>query len=438
MKQTGRETSMKNKPLKIGITAFTIFPGGGLLHFLNQAIHAMALARPDWRFTVIGSIALEKQIRATDANVVIRFWDGDWLSRSAFRCANLALAPLGRAGDAGFLLQSRCERYRLPWGNPQLLKELLAGQDILWTPYYNIALGRLALSELFDASKTPALLTIHDVHPALYPEDYPPELIYRFYRQFGQFATNCARVITHSQFQRNAIQQTLAVEAGKIFVTPQPPLNKPDELLKIITKPEATQILAGFGIQGRYVFYPASTLHGHKNHARLLLAWSELKQHLGSECPLLVFTYQGNRAQAERTRALIDTLQLQSLVRFTGQVDNRTLATLFQNCDLVVIPTLFEGAGSGILTDALTAGKPIACARIPPILEQLETFPGVRVSFFDPLSVPDIAAVIEQSWRNLAEMRPVTEANQQIALQRFSGAWAEWANFHTSLMEATV
>ena len=429
---------MKQAPLTIGIPAYTTFRGGGLMHFLFQAIPALSHARPHWTFEIIGSIALSELQRLVSNNVHLRFWDDDSQTQAIYRLGSQALKWLGKGSDAGFLLQKRSEMVGFPWGQPANRVALLQQADVIWVPHYNLSLGRISLFNDLKHIKAPVLLTIHDIHPAFYPEDHPAGDLARFYQEFIPLAQTAQRIFTHSQTQKSAIACHLQLPADKIYVSPQPPLIDPDLLVRAYDATQTANILARYGIGRSYAFYPASTTHTHKNHSRLLAAWAHLKKQLGPLCPLLVCTGKGNQRQYQRLAAQVAAFGLQKDVIFTGPIDTPTLATLFQNCNLVVIPTLYEGAGSGILTDALVTGKPVACADIPQVREQLTALGPVEITSFDPRNTFAIANAVQTILTDLSNQERIARQNQALAQSGFSEMWQTWAEDYAQCIEGML
>lgn len=429
---------MRQDHLTLGIPAYTTFRGGGLMHFLFQAIPALAHSRPNWIFKIVGSIALPELQRLATANVHVHFWDDDIQTRVLYQLSNQALKYLGKGSDAGFLLQKRAEMYGLPWGQAANRLAALQSTDAVWVPHYNLSLSRISLSNDLYPIQAPVLFTIHDIHPAFYPEDHPADDLARFYQGFVPLAQTCQHIFTHSQFQKSAIARHLQVPAEKISVTSQPPLIDPQLLLKANDPTQSAKILTRCGIHRSYAFYPASTTHIHKNHTRLLAAWAQLKKQLGQACPLLVCTGKGSQRQYQCLTSLVTAFGLQDDVLFTGPIDTPTLATLFQNCALVVIPTLYEGAGSGILTDALVTGKPVACADIPPVREQLAALGPVIITTFDPQNISAIANAVLTILSNLDEQQHIARQNQALGQNGFSEMWQTWAEAYALCIEGMM
>jgi glycosyltransferase involved in cell wall biosynthesis len=108
-----------------------------------------------------------------------------------------------------------------------------------------------------------------------------------------------------------------------------------------------------------------STLHPHKNIARLLEAFREFRK----ESPgfrLVVAGMEGFAAQALKDRRR--DLGLEDSVTFTGWIERDALYGLFRHASAYIAPSEFEGFGMPV-SEALAAGLPTACSSIPPFLE---------------------------------------------------------------------
>lgn len=427
---------MTSRSLTVAVLANTIFPGGGLMQFLKHSLIAMAQEKPEWRFVVIASISQDflKDIHLPGIEVV--YWDNAPKYRLALSAAIKMLSWMKKSADAGFLLQSRSEQYGLPWGDIDLVHNLLSQCDLVWVPHYNIDLERLSMKKLLGKEDIPQLFTIHDIHPAFFPEDHVTGNLVRFYKGFTTYSESCSAIITHSEYQKQKIVEQIGISPDKVTVTPQPPLIDPVFLLQKFTFEEKQKICVEMGINKTFAFYPASTLHVHKNHSRLLVAWSMLKENLGDQCPQLVFTSKGNRKQWHRIATLIHELGIEEEVVFTGQVTNKQLAVLFQSCLFVALPTLYEGSGSGVLTDAYVIGKRVLCSQIPQIEEQLKILPGADVNFFDGNSVLSIFDTIDYELNSAKGNIDLPEMKRNTVIsERFSQLWHEFAKCYSDIME---
>jgi glycosyltransferase involved in cell wall biosynthesis len=388
---------------------------------------------------VVASASFKELAQIQTPKVKIIFWDKGILQRATAKVLG-RLFPSRYIPTGNYLLSqfmpSRWLRARL--GNLKAIWESLGDVDAIWAPHFTIGGGvnYLSLFRNLSSVRAPVLLTIHDIHPVFFPDDWPPESLARFWKEFVPFAQRSRSIITHSQFQKTAIVEHLKVDPGKISVTHCPPLVDQAALLQIHEKTEIEALLSRYCISLPFVLYPASTTHTHKNHTRLLLAWAELQRHLGIKCPTLVCTAKGHLWPA--LKALIEALELQGKVVFTGLVDTDALAKLYQSCAFVIVPTLYEGGGSGPVAEAILAGKPVVCSKIPQIEEQLHSYGGYYATFFPPHSVDAIALTIESALERLPDLESQAKENQKRLLAGVPKLWEEWARFYTEQIRNMV
>ncbi|HEY9870608.1 MAG TPA: glycosyltransferase family 1 protein [Candidatus Obscuribacterales bacterium] len=112
-----------------------------------------------------------------------------------------------------------------------------------------------------------------------------------------------------------------------------------------------------------------------------------------------------------------------------GYVGDLELRCLYRLARLVVVPSLYE-AGSFPLLEAILAGCPVVCARIPPIEEQAELLEG-NVTLFDPTSADDLAAKISGILKNPEEALSQADRARLIAPRHF--AWRRTAEIYLTV-----
>jgi glycosyltransferase involved in cell wall biosynthesis len=139
-----------------------------------------------------------------------------------------------------------------------------------------------------------------------------------------------------------------------------------------------------------------STLHPHKNLDGLLRAFAIFHQK-HPDWRLVIAGLKG--FEAKRIEALAASLRAATVrerpVEITGWIPRGDLYELFRTAAAFVYPSRFEGFGIPVL-EAMTVGLPVACSRIPALLEVA----GDAVRFFDPDSVDDMATALEDITSN--------------------------------------
>ncbi len=418
---------MGERALKVAVAAQTIpYLGGGLGHFLIQAMRSLSASRPGWRFDVVASLSFPELAALGLPNVHVTFWDDTPQREAATQAARLAVRVLRRSAEPRGVVQRYAERFGVP---PTRLNEIwarLASADAVWIPQYNIQNDLLRPLKDGPAREVPSVLTIHDVQPVFFPDDWHAPMLSRFWGPFATYAAECTRVVTHARFQRDAIVRHLQVDRERVGVVAIPPLIDAARLLG--AQPASPEVLASFGITDPFLLYPGSTTHAHKNHTRLILAWSQLQARLGDRCPQLVCTAKGHRWP--ELSSLIAGLGLSGRVAFTDTVPTGTLASLLKASTMVIVPTLYEGGGSGPVADACLVGRPVLSSRIGPIEEQLDAYGGDFATFFDPESVLDIADTVQRAMGALPALERRAAANRERLAERVAPLWAEWAEYY--------
>jgi glycosyltransferase involved in cell wall biosynthesis len=125
-----------------------------------------------------------------------------------------------------------------------------------------------------------------------------------------------------------------------------------------------------------------STLHPHKNLAKLIEAFAEFRK-AAPTYRLVVVGLKG--FETESLLSLRTKLGLEESVEFPGWIPRDDLYDLFTRARAFIYPSRFEGFGIPVL-EAMTAGIPTACSSIPPLRE----IGADAVRYFDPDSAADI------------------------------------------------
>lgn len=412
--------------------------GAGLGYFLTSSLDSLAQAEPSWQFRVVASSSFRELGQIQRPNVKAVFWDSSLPQRAAAKCLGRFL-PKSYIPEATYQVSrlSPSRRLRARWGNLEAIYATMHDADVIWLPHYAIRDSeRLSSLKNLGHVRCPVLMTIHDIHPVFFPDDWPPQALKAFWEGFVPFARGCECIITHTEHQRQLIIDHLKTDADRVRVTPVPPILDPAPLFQKHDRKENQALLSHYGISSPFVLYPGSGSHTHKNHTRLLLAWAELKRRLGDQCPMLVCTAKGHLWPA--LKALTDALGIQDRVVFTDTVDTAALAQLYDACVLVAVPTLYEGGGSGPVAEAILAGKPVVCSDIPQIRQQLSAY-GLDselnpIAFFSPDSVDAIVTAVEGAMAHLPGTEPGVLKAQALLASRISGLWEDWARFYAAEM----
>jgi glycosyltransferase involved in cell wall biosynthesis len=250
------------------------------------------------------------------------------------------------------------------------------------------------------------VVTLLDVQHHELPEMFSP-LERRLRRwAYDDAARGADRVLTISEHARAGIVEHLGIPAERVEAIPlgvDHDRFRPDG-------PGAT------GLPERYVLYPAN-MWPHKNHARLLDAFSRL----GDRDLWLLLTGQ--------TYGREGLLEGHERVRHLGHVSAGELPAIYRGAQALVFPSLFEGFGLPPL-EAMASGCPVAASAEGALGEVC----GDAAVAFDPRDTDAIAHSIERVVGDAA----LRERLRGAGLRRASAfTWATTAERHVAAYERT-
>lgn len=420
--------------MRIAIAAESVRSGAGLGTFVLDAVKALAKARPHWSFlVVVSSWYTEIHELNNVGNVDIRIWDYNGLRKKIIdRTPHFWGRTLFLNYSAKF---APSRALRLSLGNLSELWKSLPVFDVLWVPHFDCNRNLWPALYKPDFIRCPILLTIHDLHALYFPELWKknPRAWMNFNEKFIPFAQRSQCIITHSDFQKSSIIEHLKIRPDKISIV-YVPMSIDQDLYQIHPEEKVRGLLERFGISKPYAFSPLSQTAEHKNHGRLFAVWQILKRKHGKSCPTLVFTIKGDRNRQKEFEKCIQAHGIEDKVVFTGLVNKSELAILYQECEFVIFPSLYEGGGGYPVLEGCTAGKPVLCSRIPPILEQVQRF-NLRVNFFDPM---DNESIIEAVQNVLAEPMKITSRANCTLNQNLKAQWSEFVESYADRFQSLV
>jgi len=238
--------------------------------------------------------------------------------------------------------------------------------------------------------RTPAVLTFFDMQ-----EEFLPAFFTWRARRARAAAHRAAvgkaeQVVVPSRFTGECLRARYGTPAAKIHHVP---VGVADAFAPAGEADEGGRVRARYGIPFQdFVLYPANPW-AHKNHERLFAALRGLHQD-GLSMPIVC---TGRLAGEGRdVAALARSAGLPpDLLRDAGFVAADDMPALYRAARALVFPSLFEGFGMPVL-EAMACGCPVACARIPALLE----VGGQAVRTFDPLSVGEMAAALREVWQD--------------------------------------
>jgi len=226
-----------------------------------------------------------------------------------------------------------------------------------------------ALTVPLPRTEAPTVVTLHDVQHRDLPEFFGPGR--RSFRRiaYDRAARNADAVIVTSEFVRERAVELLELDPTRVHVIPH-------GVEHSVFSPSDDE-------REPFLLYPARPWP-HKNHARLIEAFTRLRE----TRPRLRLLLTGGGLER------LDPLP-EGVTRL-GAVSTERIASLYRRAACLVFPSLYEGFGLPPL-EAMACGCPVAAANTGAIPEVC----GDAAVLFDPLDVDAIgAAVIEADERS--------------------------------------
>ena len=265
-----------------------------------------------------------------------------------------------------------------------------ARHPLLYQLWYQFSLYRLLKrinADIFISTdgmlplktRTKTLSIIHDLNFEHYPEFLPKNLRNYYCKNFPKFAKKADRIATVSEFSKQDIIKTYAINSTKIDIV----YNGPNENFKPIAKEEITFIQNKYSA-GKPFFLFVGTLHPRKNLINLFKAFEQFKIASNSDFKLLVV---GKKMWwTEEIEQTYQELNFKNDIIFTGRVSENELYKITAAAYALTYVPIFEGFGIP-LVEAMSCGIPIITSNITSMPEVVEDA-GILV---DPFSVADIA-----------------------------------------------
>jgi glycosyltransferase involved in cell wall biosynthesis len=205
-------------------------------------------------------------------------------------------------------------------------------------------------------TRVPVVVTVHDVSFLEHPEYFTGVGRLQLRLTVARTVKLAARILTVSEFSRDAILRAYDIPAEKICVVP----NAANPDFRVIGRERAQQaVRERLHFDAPFVL-SVGDLQPRKNQigliaafSKLLSAHSQLKHHLVLTGKETWFT--------PKVREAARACGFASRIHFTGFVSDPDLRELYNACDCFAFPSFYEGFGLPIL-EAMACGRAVACS----------------------------------------------------------------------------
>ncbi len=243
--------------------------------------------------------------------------------------------------------------------------------DLLWSPVATLP-RRLSI---------PAVVTIHDLTPLLFPYWHSWRNRVTFKRQLPSSLDQAARVIADSQSTAADLERRFPWTAGRLTVVHL----GIDPEFKPADPTRAAAIRRSFDAPRGYGLF-VGTIEPRKNLHTLLDAWQRVRERVPDAPPLLVAGGRGWRSGGVRRR-----LGRAPGVEYLGRLPRSRLVEVTQGATVFVYPSRYEGFGLPV-AEAMACGVPVVTSDRSSLPEVIDDA-GFQVH---PQHTQKLAAAIER------------------------------------------
>ena len=190
------------------------------------------------------------------------------------------------------------------------------------------------------------------------------------------------RIIAVSEWVKRELMELVGVKESRIEVVPNGidhsafyprPLDDKSELL-----------IQPFSFRRPYILCVSRIEHPVKNHVRLIKAFGIFKERTGF--PHRLVLAGGDSLNAAKVKNAAAKSAWRNDIFFTGYFPLKNLPELYSGADFVVVPSMYEGFGMGVI-EAMAMGIPAICSRAASLPETAEH----AALYFDPYDSEDMA-----------------------------------------------
>lgn len=220
----------------------------------------------------------------------------------------------------------------------------------------------------------PKVISIMDLSYTVYPEMFRVKDLHQLIHWTRYSASQAKKILTISEFSKNAIIQEYGVAPEKVVVT------YPGLSMKSKVKSQKSKVLEKYGLSKNYIL-SVGTLQPRKNYVRLIEAFSRLKR------PDLELVIAGKKGWLyEEILDAPRKYDVEERVKFLDFVSDSQLAALYRGARCFVLVSLYEGFGLPVL-EAMAYGIPVVVSKT----SSLPEVAGKAGIYVDALNVNSIA-----------------------------------------------
>jgi glycosyltransferase involved in cell wall biosynthesis len=256
-------------------------------------------------------------------------------------------------------------------------------------------------------ARVPTIVTVHDVSFIEHPEYFTVRRRSQLRLTVGRSVKRAARILTVSEFSRDAILRAYNIAPEKISVIP----NAANPIFRVVGRERAFAAVRNRLHFDAPFILSVGDLQPRKNQIGLIAAFSKLL----TECPQLKHHLVLTGKETWFTPKVLDAARacgFASRIHFTGFVSDEELLELYNACDCFVFPSFYEGFGLPIL-EAMACGRAVACSNTSAMPEVAD---GAGLLFY-----PHQTSEITRAMKDILLDSELRGRMERLGLQRAAG-----------------
>jgi glycosyltransferase involved in cell wall biosynthesis len=213
-------------------------------------------------------------------------------------------------------------------------------------------------------SRLPGVVTMHDLQPFDFPENFHPVKRSYLHRAVPHAVRKARLVLVQSDFVGRGVIERFGVDPERVRRVPAG-VRVPEQL-----EVPVDEVQQRYDLPDRWFVYPAIT-YPHKNHVTLVRAFARVAE--GAEAGDVALVLTGGAAGSETE--LVDEiarLGLTGRVHRTGRIPRPDLLSLVAGAAALTFPSRYEGFGLPVL-EAMAYGTPVVASSATALPEVVGT-----------------------------------------------------------------
>lgn len=221
-------------------------------------------------------------------------------------------------------------------------------------------------------SPCPQIPVFHDLNFEHRPKDLPALDRWHYRSFFPKYAKWAKHIVTVSDYSKNDLMQSYAIEEEKITVC----YNGIKSRYQPGTQTQREESQQKWA-EGQPFFLYVGSLHARKNILGLLKGYENYASQ--STKPLTLCIAGANMWSAGEEHQFLQSMKHKAGVKFLGRASEDDLESLYHGAHALILPSFFEGFGVPIV-EAQQAGVPVICSQTTSMPEVA----GDAALFIDP------------------------------------------------------